>query len=336
MREPAFWWRKGALSAGLLAPAAAAYGAVAAAKLRWRGRRAAVPVICIGNPTVGGAGKTPTALAVAQMLAAAGERPAFLTRGYGGSARGPLAVDPARQRADEVGDEPLLLARAAPTVVARDRVAGAAMAAAMGASVVIMDDGFQNPSLVKELSVLVVDGRRGIGNGWVFPAGPLRAPLAAQLRRAQALVVVGSGRGADEVAARARGHGLAVFSARLEPDAGFIAALGDGRVLAFAGIGDPEKFFATLADAGIAVAARRSFPDHHRYTGAEAQALCDEADREGLVLVTTEKDAARLAGDEQVVQLATHAHALPVTLTFEEPERFRAFLLERLGKKPNA
>jgi tetraacyldisaccharide 4'-kinase len=182
----------------------------------------------------------------------------------------------------------------------------------------------------------VVDARRGIGNGRVFPAGPLRAPLTAQLRRAQALVVVGSGAGNGDVVAAARAHGLAVFGARLQPDAGFIAALGGGRVLAFAGIGDPEKLFATLTDAGVAVAVRKSFPDHHRYTRAQAQALCEDADREGLVLVTTEKDAVRLAGDDEVAPLATHAHALPVSLTFEEPERFRAFLLERLPKKPSA
>jgi len=336
MREPAFWWGEGTLAAGLLAPLGTAYGAVAAARLGWRGRRAAVPVMCVGNPTVGGAGKTPTALAVAQMLLGAGERPAFLTRGYGGSERGPLQVDAARHRAADVGDEPLLLARAAPTVVARDRVAGAHMATALGASVIVMDDGFQNPSLAKDLSVLVVDGRRGIGNGRIVPAGPLRAPLPAQLERAQALVVVGSDRGAGDVVAAAHAHGLAVFSARLQPDPSFIAALGGGRVLAFAGIGDPEKFFTTLTEAGVAVVARKSFPDHHRYTQAQAQALCDEADREGLVLVTTEKDAARLAGDADVAELATHAHALPVTLTFEEPERFRTLLLERLTRKTSA
>jgi tetraacyldisaccharide 4'-kinase len=336
MREPAFWWRKAGLASGLLAPVAAAYGAVAGARLRQRAPRAAVPVVCIGNLTVGGAGKTPTALAVARMLAAEGERPAFLSRGYGGAQAGPLQVDPARHTAHDVGDEPLLLARAAPTVVARARVAGARTAVSLGASAIVMDDGFQNPSLAKDLSVLVVDARRAIGNGRVIPAGPLRAPLAPQLRQAHALVVIGadaeaSQGGAAEVTAAARARGVPIFAAHLEPDAGFIAALGSGRVLAFAGIGDPQKFFHTLADAGIAVAATRSFPDHHRYTREEAQALCEEADREGLVLVTTEKDLLRLAGDDAVAPLAAHAHALPATVTFAQEAAFKALLLERLA-----
>ena len=189
MREPSFWWGEASLASALLAPLAAIYGAVAQARLGARGRRAGAPVVCIGNLTVGGAGKTPTALAVAAILAAASERPVFLSRGYGGTLAGPVRVDPARHGGHDVGDEPLLLARAAPTIVARDRVKGAAIAA--GASVIVMDDGFHNPSLVKDFSLLVVDARRGIGNGRVIPAGPLRAPLDAQLARAHALVVVG-------------------------------------------------------------------------------------------------------------------------------------------------
>ena len=332
MREPAFWWREVGIAARLLMPLAAVYGAVAGWRLRQPGAGAGVPVVCIGNLTVGGAGKTPTALAVARMLAAAGERPTFLTRGYGGALAGPLPVDPTRQRAVDVGDEPLLLARVAPTVVARDRVLGARMAVAAGAGVIVMDDGFQNPSLAKDFSVLVIDARRGIGNGLVIPAGPLRAPLAAQLMRAHALIVVGASAPVADLIAQAQALGIPVFVARLAPDGDFIAALGRGRVLAFAGIGHPEKLFATLAEAGIAVAATRGFPDHHRYTAAEAQALCDEADREGLVLVTTEKDLARLAGDERVAQLAALAHALPVTLALEDEARFKALLLGRVAR----
>jgi tetraacyldisaccharide 4'-kinase len=331
MREPAFWWSEAGAAARLLAPVAALYGAVAGARLKQRGRRARAPVVCIGNLTVGGAGKTPAALAVGRMLAAAGERPVFLSRGYGGALPGPLAVDPARHGAAEVGDEPLLLARAAPTVVARARVAGAELAVEAGASVIVMDDGFQNPSLAKNCSVLVVDARRGIGNRRVIPAGPLRAPLHMQLARADALLVVGGGSGAAEVAAAARTHDLPVFGARLQPDVGAIAALGSGRALAFAGIGDPEKFFATLTAAGIAVAATRSFPDHHRYTAAEARALCEEADRAGLVLVTTEKDLARLAGEAALTQLAARARALPVTLAFDDEPSFTRLLLDRIA-----
>jgi tetraacyldisaccharide 4'-kinase len=332
MREPAFWWRAGEWPAALLTPLAALYGAVAARRLARAGARAGVPVICIGNPTVGGAGKTPLVLAVARMLKAAGETPALLSRGYGGRLAGPLRVDPGRQRARDVGDEPLLLARVAPTIVARDRVKGAAAAVAEGASVVVMDDGFQNPSLHKDFSVLVVDARRGLGNGKVLPAGPLRAPLAAQVERSDALVLVGRSPAEPAVAAQARKHGVPLLHARLQPDAGIAAELALNRVLAFAGIGDPEKFFLTLAQAGVAVAATRSFADHHRYSAADARALCEEAERDGLLLATTEKDLVRLQGDAAVAELAARARALPVTLTLDDEAAFARLLREKIRR----
>ncbi len=325
MREPDFWWRPG--SGGLLSPLAAIYGAVAALRMQSQGQHAGVPVICLGNLTVGGAGKTPAALAVAELLLGAHERPFFLSRGYGGRLAGPVRVDAAAHCAAAVGDEPLLLARLAPTIVARDRVAGAKAAQLAGANVIVMDDGFQNPALAKDLAILLVDGRRGIGNGRVIPAGPLRAPLQTQIAHAHALVVVGSVAGAAAVAELARRHGIAIFHGGLEPDRSTLTALGTRKVLAFAGIGDPQKFFATLADAGIAVAERVSFPDHHRYTAAEAQALIARADAADLVLLTTEKDLARLAGDPRVAALAAHANALPVRLVIEEAEAFRQLIL---------
>jgi tetraacyldisaccharide 4'-kinase len=329
MREPSFWWEDASVAARLLAPAAALYGAVAQARLHGRGRRAAAPVICIGNLTVGGGGKTPLALTTARMLRSAGELPVFLTRGYGGSLAGPIEVDPLRHTAREVGDEPLLLANTAPTILARARVAGAAMVSLT--HVIVMDDGFQNPALRKDLVLLVIDARRGIGNGRVIPAGPLRAPLGGQLDRADALIVVGESSRADQVATEARKRSLPLLRAQLRPEGEFMAALATGRVLAFAGIADPEKFFTTLTMGGICLAATRSFPDHHRYTRAEARALCDEADREGLVLVTTEKDLVRLRGEEELAELAAHAYALPITLVLEDEERFNSLLLERLA-----
>jgi tetraacyldisaccharide 4'-kinase len=332
MREPPFWWRAAGIEACLLAPVAAIYGAFAAGRLKREGCRAGVPVICIGNPTLGGAGKTPTALAVARMLKAAGERPVFLSRGYGGRQRGPLLVAPDRDRAADVGDEPLLLARVAPTVVAHDRVEGAKTAQAAGASVIVMDDGFQNPSLAKDFSVLVIDGRRGLGNSRVFPAGPLRAPLDAQLARADAVVLVGAvGEGAAVVGAAAEARKLPLLRAWLEPDREAIAALAGGPVLAFAGIGDPEKVFATLREAGIAVAATRSFADHHRYTPADARDLCRQADAEGLMLVTTEKDQARLQGEEAMVELAARVRVLPVGLVLAQEAALEKLLVDRIA-----
>jgi len=218
LRAPAFWQRSGILST-LLAPVGSLYGWAAATRLRQPGKSAGVPVICVGNPTLGGAGKTPTALAIGRLLLAAGERPFFLSRGYGGSAQGPMLVEAQRHGGAEVGDEPLLLARVAPTVVARNRPAGAAVARAQGASVIVMDDGFQNPALTKNFSVLVIDGRRGIGNCRVFPAGPLRAPLEIQLTRAQAVIVVGEIAAAAPVLAKVELLGMPVFHGRLEPDA---------------------------------------------------------------------------------------------------------------------
>lgn len=327
MREPSFWWREGGLAAALLAPFAAIYGAVAARRMRGPGRAIGLPVVCVGNLTVGGAGKTPASLAIGRLLIHAGQRVFFLSRGYGGTFPGPIRVDPARHGAAEVGDEPLLLAKLAPTIVARDRAAGAEMARAAGATVIVMDDGFQNPSLRKDFAIVVVDGRRGIGNGRVIPAGPLRAPLAAQLDQAHALLIVGApSRAATAAMAGATARNIPVFHGRLEPDTDAVAGLRGCRVLAFAGIGDPEKFFATVAEAGIAAPITQGFPDHHRYSRAEAEALLARATRDGLIPLTTEKDIARMTGDENAAALARAARALPVTLRIEEVDTMRQLL----------
>lgn len=331
MRAPSFWWRAPGPAAVVLAPAAGLYAVVAGRRLAQDGEPCGIPVVCIGNPTLGGAGKTPAALAIARVVAADGEHPFFLSRGHGGREAGPLQVDPARHRATDVGDEPLLLARAFPTVIARDRPAGARLAVAGGASVVVMDDGFQNPSLAKDLSLLVVDSRRGLGNGRVFPAGPLRAPLEAQFARAQAMLLVGEGRAgtaAAEAAARAR---LPILTARLEPDAAALAPLRGRRVLAYAGIGDPEKFFATLAAAGIETPRREPFADHHAFTAAEAARLLRLAGAEGLVPVTTEKDAVRLGGTPAHDALRAATHVLPVTMIFDDEAALQALLRPALA-----
>ncbi len=325
MRAPSFWWKPG--RGALLSPLAGFYGAAAWLRLQRRGRGAGIPVICLGNLTVGGAGKTPAALTVARFLLAAHRRPFFLSRGYGGRLAGPVTVNPKNHSAADVGDEPLLLARLAPTIVARDRVAGAEAARFGGAGVIVMDDGFQNPSLQKDLSILLIDNRRGIGNGRIIPAGPLRAPLEAQLARAQALVTVGTSDGAAAVEQAARRRRLPIFHGRIEPDRQTLAALTGRKVLAFAGIADPEKFFATLDEAGVVIAARREFPDHHQYTATEARGLLARADAENLLLLTTEKDHVRLHGDRQLEALAERASALPVRLVIDEDEGFRQMLL---------
>jgi tetraacyldisaccharide 4'-kinase len=334
MRDPAFWWTDHSTAATLLAPFGACYGAIAARNMARPGRKAPVPVICVGNFTLGGAGKTPTAIAIARLLLESGHRPFFLSRGYGGRVVGPVRLDnsdPAlacdRGRVGDVGDEPLLLARVAPTIVARDRAVGVKAAAEGGADTIIMDDGLQNPSVDKDLAIAVVDGRRGIGNGRVFPAGPLRAPLEAQLDHIDAVLLVGSAnRAAERAIDAAQRSGLPVLHGDLHPAPDAVAALAGKPVLAFAGIGDPDKFFATLEAHGIPAAIRKPFPDHHRYAVHEMSVLVDCAERNGLTLVTTEKDLARLSGDPAAVDLIERSAVLPVTLGFKEAPAMEAML----------
>ncbi|MGB3046144.1 MAG: tetraacyldisaccharide 4'-kinase [Xanthobacteraceae bacterium] len=325
MHEPAFWHRPSSLTSRLLTPLAALYGAIAGRRMARPGADAGVPVICVGNYHTGGAGKTPTVLALVHMLRGLGETPFVLSRGYGGSLPGPLRVDAARHTAAEVGDEPLMMAARAPVMIARDRVAGAKLARGKGASVIVMDDGFQNPALRKDFSLIVVGGGRGLGNGRVFPAGPLRAPLAQQLARTDVLLVIGEGGAAAELERTLAARGAPVFHARVTPDDQTVAALRGQRVLAFAGIGDPGRFFDTLRAHGVEVAAERRFPDHHRFTKDELWALRAEATRGELVLVTTEKDFARLS-DSELAPLKDGITPLPVTLRFDDEARLRELI----------
>ncbi len=327
MRAPDFWWRERGWASALLAPLGAAYGATTASRMAREGARAPLPVICAGNLVAGGAGKTPLVAALAERLKAAGGTPVVLSRGYGGREAGPVLVDANRHDAASVGDEPLLLTRHAPVVVARDRRAGAGFAALADASAIIMDDGLQNPAIAKDLAFAVVDGASGIGNGRCIPAGPLRAPLAAQWPHVHALVLVGEGAPGEAVAREAGEARIPILRARLEPEAGVAQALAGRDVLAFAGIGRPEKFLATLGTIGARVATSRAFPDHHPYADGELRNLLREAEAAGLILATTEKDAVRLpawfrreAGERLVV--------LPVTLAFADEAALDALLAQ--------
>ncbi len=335
MREPSFWWSKAGLPAWLLQPLALIYGAVAASRMRKPGARAGIPVICVGNFTLGGAGKTPTAIAVARILIDSGKAPFFLSRGYGGTLAGPVRVDPAIHGAADVGDEPLLLARHAPVIVSQDRVAGAAFAREAGAEAIVMDDGLQNPSLQKDLTIAVIDARRLLGNGFVFPAGPLRAPLKAQLQIADCILLIGDGRQTPSaIAALTQAEKRPLLRGRLEPDANAVKALGRRKLLAFAGIGDPEKFFMTLAGAGLEAVAEESFPDHHPYDGADAQRLLALAEAKTLIPVTTEKDMVRLSGhDRTLATLAAKARAIPVTLMFEDGAAVKKLVLRAVQSR---
>ena len=326
MREPGFWHGPASLNSHLLKPLAALYGAVAAQRLQRKGLHAGIPVLCVGNYHVGGAGKTPTVLALAKLLRDLGETPVVLSRGYGGKLAGPVRVDPVRHAASDVGDEPLMMAGAVPVVVSRKRADGVPLARAQGATVILMDDGFQNPGIVKDASLIVIDSERGLGNGQVFPAGPLRAPLRPQLVRTDALIIVGSGSAAGSVAAEIAAQGKPVLSAHLKPDEAQVASLRGRRVLAFAGIGDPTRFFNTLRASGIEVAGQRAFADHHAYSQAEIESLLAEAKREAQTLVTTEKDLARLRDRAQQIV------PFRVTLEFDDAALLRKFVADRLFK----
>lgn len=331
MRAPDFWRADGFLP-HLLSPLGALYGMVAAGRLRRAAPRAALPTIIIGGLTAGGDGKTPVAISLAKMLAANGEKPALLTRGYGRGAavrREPFAVDLAKHDVDAAGDEALLLARHALTIVGADRAAGAERARALGATVLLLDDGFHSRRLAADVALLVIDAGYGAGNGRCLPAGPLRAPLDAQFAAADALVLIGqdvakqqdvAGR---EAASRSPGS---AFEAALIPDETIAESLKETRVVAFAGIGRPEKFFQTVKETGAAIVATRSFPDHHRFTRADIAGLAALRQRSGARLVTTEKDAMRLRGS------ALPFDVLPIGLAFTQADALSATLAEALER----
>ncbi|MCF8496330.1 MAG: tetraacyldisaccharide 4'-kinase [Alphaproteobacteria bacterium] len=322
---PSFWYRPpGSPSPAaerLLAPFSRLYalGRRAHAGLI-RAKKSPVPVICIGNIVAGGSGKTPAALALLEIIrkAAPAARPFFLTRGYGGGLKGPLRVDPAHNFRD-VGDEALLLAALAPTIVSADRVQGALQAAAEGADLIVMDDGLQNPALRKNLRIVVVDGRTGFGNGRLLPAGPLREPLAEGLGRADAFILIGE----DLRGARALlPWGVPVFQADLRP-AGADLPVQNTRYLAFCGLGVPDKFFTFLRSLGYELAGTRAFPDHHPYAETDMEALEQEARSLGARLVTTQKDFVRLPR-----KTVPPVQILPVRLVFQEEEALAGFLKE--------
>ncbi len=323
MQAPEFWnHRRGPGSSPvtrtLLEPLSWIYQAGATVKASAvKPFRPSAPVVCVGNLTLGGTGKTPVTIALLERLKAKGVTAHALTRGYGGRKRGPLRVDGDVHTYEDVGDEPLLLARAGPTWVAKSKVAGARAAVQDGAEVVIMDDGFQNPTLVKDACFVLIDAQSGLGNGRVFPAGPLREGPRAGLRRADAIIVIGEDADMDAPWRTQAPTGVPILRAHLAPR----GPLPLGPVFAFAGIARPQKFFDALYQAGADLKATMTFPDHHPFTEAELKDVRENARRHNALMITTEKDYVRLPRD-----LRRLVHSWPVGVEFEEPEKVDAVI----------
>ncbi len=324
-KAPKWWDQQHHPVSYLLGPFGLIYGL--AVKLRFaltKSYRSTLPVICIGNFTVGGGGKTPLAVELADLLSAVGHKPVVLTRGYGGQKKGPHLVDLSRDSAIEVGDEPLILAQHAPVVVCADRAKGARFIEQMDADVILMDDGFQNPGLHKDLSLIVLDAGSGIGNGRIFPAGPLRAGLDFQLEKTGVLAIVDKGTDLIKIE---QAFGGEVFHLEIEPlhDEAWLAKT---RVCVVSGIARPGKFYASLENLGAVIAQKHEFPDHHMFGQKDAQAILKAAARDGLPIVMTQKDWVRLPKTDERGHLRKAARVLQVRMKIDEPQK----LVSRLQK----
>ena len=306
MQKPNFWTKCGLLSNSLL-PASWLYNTISkAARSRARSWKAPIPVICIGNLTIGGAGKTTVAIYICRKLIERGQHPHFLSRGYGRQTTAIQRVDPAKHGIAEVGDEPLLLAQVAPVWVNRDRVTAAKRACAEGATCIIMDDGFQNPGLYKDYSFLVFDGPYGIGNGRIFPAGPMREHLRDGCERADTAVIIG-----QDLGSISQTLAIPIANAEILPKKPL--DLSDRKVAAFAGIGRPEKFFETLREMGADLILQKSFPDHHCFSKKEIEDLLLQASKGTAELFTTEKDYVRIP-----TKFRKHIVSVPIKLVWRD------------------
>lgn len=323
MKNPDFWYQPPGLAARLLAPFGSFYGAATARRLaRGAPEKLDVPVIGVGNLVAGGAGKTPLVRALVQLCKERGRRPAVISRGHGGYDKGPTRVDHTVMLAEQVGDEPLMMAEECPVYVARDRRAAAKLAIADGADVLVLDDGHQDPSLARDLSLIAIDGAAGFGNGLMIPAGPLREPVAVGLARADAIVLYTD----DGTPAEPLPGGKPVIEARLVMDIEMLPLIRDRELYAFAGIGRPSKFFSMLERNGAKLVARESFPDHHDYKPEEIDRLVTAAHAAGASLVTTEKDWNRLSRFNRA-----HVRSVPVRF-HTEPHDALDRLLDPLFK----
>ena len=317
---PSWWYNKNISPPALLSPISYLYGKIVC--YRWektKSYKSQIPVICIGNFTVGGAGKTPTSLYICNLLIELGERPVFLSRGYGGTEKGPRIVSFDFDHSGHVGDEPLLLAKSAPTVICANRAKGAEFIEQhdeLDPSVIIMDDGFQNPGLHKDLNIVVIDAMSGIGNGRVFPSGPLRAPLDFQKTKADILLTIGK-----SSLPRIETPEALNISATIEPVSEQQDWLKDP-IIAYTGIARPEKFYKTLQELGANIKQTFSYPDHHQFSEKEVKMLLNKSKSHSYKLVTTEKDFVRLRNSEEnYKELRASSNVVKVDLSLSQKDR---------------
>ena len=341
---PPFWFAKPGIAGWLLSPVGALFGAVSAQRMRRAPTYVStLPTICVGNFVVGGAGKTPTVLALIKISKSMGLKPGVLSRGYGGSVQEAVVVDPQTHNAHDVGDEPLIAAKLAPTIVSSDRPSGAALLEQQRVDLIIMDDGFQNPSLHKDYSIAVTDSVRGLGNGFVMPAGPLRASLGAQIAKASAILLVGEGKNAASLVRRAAKMAKPILQSGVRVKKP--RSWSKRRVCAFAGIADPKKFYASLEACGAEIVGTRNFHDHHPFSAEECRDLQQWAKDHDATLVTTQKDHIRLLrmGEAQDA-LAQAVEVLEIELVFENPKRIQMIIHDvmerareaRVGRGPKS
>ena len=319
MKTPEFW-QQNKLPAKLLTPLGELYALATKLRLKFKkSKKINIPVICIGNLTAGGTGKTPTAISLALMLQNAGVYPNFISRGYRGTLH-QTQVNPLVHTAQEVGDEPLLLARIAPTFINSDRYQAALMAQNNQAECIIMDDGYQNPSLYKDLSLIVIDGTTGFGNKKCIPAGPLREHIKDGIKRAQAALIIG-----EDIYNLAQTLPLPCFKGKIKP---ILPDLKTNRVVAFAGIGRPQKFYISLQELGIEIIKTFDFPDHHRYTVEELQAILNYATEHQTQVITTTKDFVKIPTD-----LQPHFQVLEIAIHWENADELQTLILSHLRNK---
>ncbi len=330
MRAPDFWKARGFIST-LLLPASLLYAfAGHLRRIFTKPVKVSAPVICIGNLSAGGTGKTPITLSIGKMLSEAGHTPHIITRGYGGNQRGPLQVRPDHHQATEVGDEPLMLAQSLPTWVSRDRAQGAKAAINAGADILLLDDGFQNPTLIKDLSLIVVDGTLGFANGRIIPAGPLRESVQVGIKRADAIILMGNP--SDNICPELSTflEGITVLPAHVEPKVlNEQISVTNKSIFAFAAIGYPQKFYTTLEQFGAKLVGTRDFPDHHAYSRSDLLDVIKSATAAGAELIyTTEKDYTKIPDD-----LRDKINSLPIQAVWDNPNTLMKLINKTLGLK---